>query len=270
MNLDKLNESIDFVNRSFELAKGSHVVAWSGGKDSMVMLDIIKNRCKKNTPVVFFREPWQPWKYKFQDEIIREWGLVSYTWQPVESAFQQNGDEFEVQNAYYFNKTGITCPTGITEPIEGKHWVCSLDILNRPKQHPIQSDWANVWVGHKRCDSDPILGGDVGTRVGMRNNGEQATAWYPLKDWTHEDVWQYIEEFDIPYDKDRYEKVNGVWGEKPDRLYNCDYVHACVKCVDSRDNAPKFVNCPKYRTVVNNVSDKIAWVKPITPSYMRD
>lgn len=265
----KVFKAIKFIEESTLKVGGHHVIAWSGGKDSMVMLDLMK-KADRLFPVVFFREPWQPWKYKFQDRIIREWGLECYTWQPVESAFQQNGDEFEVQNAYYFNRTGITCPTGITKPIDGEHWVCSLDILNRPKQPAIITNWDNVWVGHKGCDSDPILGGDVGTRVGMKINGEQATAWYPLKDWSHQDVWDYIESNNLPYDEDRYEKVNGTWREKEDRMYNCDYVHACTKCIDSRKDAPRFVNCPKFDTSVMNISDKINWVKPIIPSYMKD
>jgi hypothetical protein len=271
MNKELLEKTEAFIRNAFAVAPGKHVVAWSGGKDSMVMLHMLR-RIGIDLPVVFFREPWQPWKYSFQDSIIRDWGLVCYTWQPVESAFQQNEDEYEVQNAYYFNHTGITCPTGITKPVEGHPFVCSLDILNRPKQPPISAEWEFVWVGHKGCDSDPILGGDVGTRVGIRVNTPQATAFYPLKDWTHDDVWSYIEEFNVPYDVDRYEKaeVDGKWRERVDRTRNCDYVHACTNCVDSRPGAPKFVHCPKFMTTIENVSSKIPWVKPVVASYMKD
>lgn len=268
--LDSLVKKTEaFIKNAIDVSKGKHVIAWSGGKDSMVMLHLIKGLGYK-LPVVFFREPWQPWKYAFQDKIIREYDLVCYTWQPVESAFQQNEDEYEVQNAYYFNQTGITCPTGITEPIDGQPWVCSLDILNRPKQPPISSDWDFVWVGHKGCDSDPILGGDVGTRVGIRVNTPQATAFYPLKDWSHSDVWEYIEKMNVPYDFDRYEKVGGVWSEKKDRSRNCDYVHACTNCIDSRKTAKKFVYCPKYLTTIENISNKVPWVNPVVASYMKD
>jgi 3'-phosphoadenosine 5'-phosphosulfate sulfotransferase (PAPS reductase)/FAD synthetase len=266
---EKKSIAIEFIRNAFANIKGPSVIAWSGGKDSMVMLDLMRNAGVK-LPVVFFREPWQPWKYQFQDRIIREYGLECYTWQPVESAFQQNGDEFEVQNAYYFNETGITCPTGITPPVSNQPWVCSLDILNRPKQPPLKAEWVNVWVGHKKCDSDPILGGDAGTRVGIKYNFPQATAIYPLMDWTHEDVWNYIESYDIPFDADRYEKVNGKWSERLDRSKNCDYVHACTACVDSRKTAPKFVHCPKFKTTIENISNKIHWVKPTIPSYMKD
>jgi len=269
MNEKLLSDTKAFILNACRNTPGSHVVAWSGGKDSMVMLHLLREM-GINLPVAFFREPWQPWKYSFQDGIIRDWSLVCYTWQPVESAFQQNGDEYEVQNAYYFNATGITCPTGITKPVEGQPLVCSLDILNRPKQPPIKTDWSFVWVGHKRCDSDPILGGDVGTRVGIRVNAPQATAIYPLKDWTHDDVWEYIEKFDIPYDKARYEKINGKWGERSDRSGNCDYVHACTRCIDSRADASRFVHCPKFNTTIENVSSKIPWVTPVVQSYMRD
>jgi hypothetical protein len=258
-----------FIKNAIDISQGKHVIAWSGGKDSMVMLHLFK-KLGYNFPVIFFREPWQPWKYSFQDKIIREFNLVCYTWQPSESAFQQNEDEYEVQNAYYFNQTGITCPTGITKPVENQEWVCSLDVLNRPKQPAICADWNFVWVGHKKCDSDIMLGGDVGTRVGIRINTPQATAFYPLKEWSHKDIWDYIETNNVPYDSDRYIKINGEWGERVDKTKNCDYVHACTNCIDSRKSAAKFVFCPKYKTTIENISSKISWVNPEKLSYIKD
>ena len=235
----------------------------------MVLLHIARS-IGINLPVIFFREPWQPWKYKFQDKIIQDWGLVSYTWHPSASSFQQSEDEFEVQNTYRFGNTNVTCPSGITTPVDGKPWVCAIDMANRPKQDRLIAGWDMAFVGHKGCDSDPIYGGDAGTRVEVRSVPGQATMVFPLRDWTHDDIWEYIESNGVPWDEDRYEKVDGKFREKQDKLLNVDYVHACTACIDRRSTAPKFVTCPKFNAVVENCSHYLVWHDQSVPSYMKD
>jgi 3'-phosphoadenosine 5'-phosphosulfate sulfotransferase (PAPS reductase)/FAD synthetase len=243
-----------------------HVVAWSGGKDSMALLHLLWSMGYK-MPVMQFKEPWQPWKYEFQDRIIREWKLEVYTWHPTASLFQNTEDEWEVQNYYRWNNTMVTCPTGITDPCGGD-FTCALDIYARPKQEGLLAPWQTCFVGHKGCDSDPIYGGDAGTRIEMRFNPNAATMIFPLRDWTHEDVWRYIEQHDVPYDSNRYEKVDGVWGEKADRSKNCDYVAACVKCLNRKEG--KFVHCPKHNMVIESMADRVQWADQSKPSYMKE
>ena len=83
----------------------------------------------------------------------------------------------------------------------------------------------------------------------------------PLRDWTHEDVWQYIEDNDVPYDKARYVKTDGVWGERAGQLYNADYVHACTACLD-RESGEKVVHCPKLGFEIESNVNKVPWVEP--------
>jgi hypothetical protein len=246
------------------------MVCWSGGKDSMALLHIMKSM-GLNMPLIFFREPWQPRKYIFADDLIKRWNLLVYTWHPQESAFQQTGDEFEVQNVYQVNSTILTCPTGIVEPVQGCSFTCSLDILKRPKQFMIEvPQFDALWIGHKGCDSDPILGGDAGTRIESRVLWSQSNMMFPLRDWTHDDIWDYIERYDVPYDSDRYEKADGKWREKADKAHNVDYVHACTRCVDRRANAPKFVHCPKLDMTIENISGQVPWASQEKLTYMKD
>ena len=93
---------------------------------------------------------------------------------------------------------------------------------------------------------------------------------FPLRDWTHEDVWEYIESNNVPYDSDRYEKTDGKWGEKLDKRHNMDYVHACTNCIDCRSTAPKFTHCPKLDMIVENISSIVPWASQEKSTYMKD
>jgi hypothetical protein len=127
-----------------------------------------------------------------------------------------------------------------------------------------------LWVGHKGCDSDPILGGDAGTRINSRFGQGWMNFMFPLRDWTHDDVWEYIEKNNVPWDKDRYEKEDGKYREKADRSFNVDYVHACTACIDRRNTAAKYVYCPKFKGVVENASTRYPWADQSPLSYMKD
>ena len=266
---DKIDSALIHIDNTLK-ARSVPFILWSGGKDSMALLHLVTKKYGRKMPVVFFREPWQPHKYAFQNRIIEDWGLEAYTFHPRNSALQQTDDEFEVQNFYWLNETLYTCPSGIVPPEEGKPWVCSLDMLERPKQANMWAKWDVGFVGHKSCDSDPIYGGDAGTRIDCMINPGGIMASYPMRDWSHDDVFQYCEDNDVPIQIDRYEKVGGTWNERADKTSNCDYVHACTACVDSRDSADKFVHCPKLNMRVMNVSANIPWADSTIPKHMED
>lgn len=267
--MTKLANTQRLIERGFSQFPDS-LVCWSGGKDSMALLHIMR-QMKIFLPVIFFREPWQPSKYEFHDKLIRDWGLQVYTWHPQQSAFQQTEDEFEVQNLYQINSSTLTCPTGIVPPVNDRPWACSLDILKRPKQFDLQvQPFRGLWIGHKRCDSDPILGGDAGTRIEARVLPSMATMLFPLKDWTHDEIWEYLENNNVPHDSGRYEKIDGKWGEKKDKSHNVDYVHACTACIDRRKNAAKFVHCPKLDMKIENISNLVPWATQEKLNYMTD
>ena len=236
----------------------------------MVLLHLLR-QVGIDVPIVFFREPWQPHKYWFQESIIREWDLLVYSWHPQRSAVQQKGGEYEIQNWYQLNNSILTCPSGITPPAEDMPWACAIDMLQRPKQsHLLTEAVQAAWVGHKRCDSDPVLGGDAGTRVEARIMPEHISLLFPIRDWSHEDVWTYIENNNVPYDTARYEKVDGKWRERPDKRYNADYVHACTACLDRSPGAARVVYCPKLGLEIETNVDKVPWEDPEKFDYMKD
>lgn len=266
---DKIESALRIIDICMENS-GKPCLAWSGGKDSMALLDLVYKEYGVRVPIIFHREQWQPNKYAFQNRVIEEMELEVYTWPPTETAMQQTGDEFEIQNLYIYGSTTMTCPTGITPIEDGIPWSCGMDILNRPRSSGIVADWDGILVGHKLCDSDPIYGGDAGVRVDVRLNPGQCTGFYPMRDWTHDDVFQYCEDKEVPIQRDRYGKINGKWGELKDRSTNCDYVHACTACLDRRPEAKRFVHCPKLDCTIENVSSRVAWANQAIPTFMKD
>lgn len=270
----KINRAVQLIRGGMEQSPLS-AICWSGGKDSMVLLHLMTRRLGYKLPVVFFREPWQPFKYEFHDRIIRDWGLHVLSWHPSEVAYQQTGGEIELQNWYRLGPLTITCPTGIVEPAPAESrapWTCGLELHRRPTQErlDVYPHYQALWLGHKRCDTDAVLGGDAGTRIEARVNPDGSAFYLPLRDWSHEDIWSYIEAYRVPYDQQRYEKVDGRWRERPDRRHNADYVHACTLCIDRREEAPRFVECPKTGMTIENVSARLPWVEPRKLSYMED
>ena len=246
---------------------------WSGGKDSMLVLGLLRHM-GINPLVIFFREPWQPRKYRFAEGVIRDWELRVVTPHPEDVAYQQRGDEFELQNLYRINGTTFTCPTGIKPPLDSptpSPWVCGLELSLRPLQgelilHPAPLTYL---MGSKACDTDTMLAGDGGVRADILPVPGGAIVVNPIRQFTHQEVFAACRELHIPIDTGRYECVDGVWREIAEHRCNPDYVHACTACMDSRDEAAAVVDCPLYKRPVANAAAKLPWVEPIAPPYMR-
>lgn len=224
--------------------------------------------------VIFFREPWQPRKYAFAERVIRDWELQVVTPHPEAVAYQQRGDEFELQNFYMINGVRFTCPTGIRPPLRDgapAPWTCGLKLALRPLQGELRLSPTPTayFMGSKACDSDTMLDGDGGVRADILPAGGGAIVVNPIRDFSHQEVFAACEALGIPIDGARYEKVDGSWRERPEHRHNPDYVHACTACMDSRKEASAVVDCPLFNRPVANCAERLPWVEPVAPPYMR-
>lgn len=240
-------------------------VLCSFGKDSMVLLHLVR-AAGYDWPVVFYREPYFPKKYDFANRVISEWGLTVYDYPARFRTVMAKNGSIEVMGHYPFGKSEIMLPTGLHEPedFNGKYLCAKDDILSRPVGD-FQVPWSVVLIGHKDCDSNPLQG-NMKLRLDLKQTPGCPTAAYPIRGWTDEDIWAYSESRGVPIHTDRYEKVDGKWGEKADRSLNPDWFPSCARCIDK--TAGEYVFCPKVKGVINNVGHLVP--EPIMPTYYGD
>ena len=242
----------------------SPVVMSSFGKDTVVLLDMIGRNGAK-FPILFHREPFEPKKYAFANQIIERNRYVVYDYPPSLTQIVKNGDAMEIVSRYQVGPKSFTwLGTGIKEPIEGKPFLCGYRDLYMKPCGLFNFPWDVALVGHKSSDCDPIFG-SIPLKVDIKATEGGCDFAYPLRHFTDEDVWEYIERFKVPYNVLRYDKANG-YREFEDITFNNDYYHTCVRCMD-RDE-PESVFCPRLDCEITNISAAVRYIDPVAPSYI--
>jgi hypothetical protein len=267
MTLDeKIERSCGVVSSMLKRYKNPCVL-WSSGKDSMVLLHLLKFKMGLDFPVVCWREPWMPWKLEFTNRIIQEWKLEAWDWAPSAVKLCRGMGRIDVMTYYQINSSLISEPQhmivarGTEPPEEGLPFLCGLETFLAKPLGTFNFPWDGMFIGHKSDDEDP-LSGKVPLEVDWLQIERAAAGIYPIRDWTDVEVYEYIERFDVPFDETRYDVKNRTT-VKNNKLNNPDYYHTCFKCCDPRNSA--FVHCPKYDVDVNNISHLVPWVDPKMP-----
>jgi len=229
------------------------IVFSSFGKDSMVLLDLVKKADLK-LPILFFKEPFFPKKYLFAQAIILGNGYQVYDYPPFQTYFSKRNGEVEIVNFHQGPVGGgpIYLPTGIKPPVLGEPFLCGLsDIYEKPTVLGYAFPWDLGLVGHKTSDTDPILGP---CPINTHFQAGAPDLLFPLRDFTDEDIWRYTLEVGLPINEQRYNRLDG-WKEFSDLTYNPDYFHACTACMDP--DSPSEVFCPKLQKPIRNTSWRV-------------
>jgi hypothetical protein len=233
------------------------VVLWSGGKDSTVLLHIIRYQCKIDLPVVHWREPKLRQRYAYAEELIKHWNLEVYDYPASKIAFTDGPDtetgepRFDVLKYYQWGKACMVMCLGTERPKSGERFLCAVDdYLNRPTGF-FSWPWDAAYIGTKNSDTD-LIKGSIPLSMDIRYSEGSPVSLYPLRDWSDEDIFSYMESEGITPDPSRYVKSNGKWVNNPDMSNNADFYPVCFNCVDRR--GPKHVHCPKLNATISNVS----------------
>jgi hypothetical protein len=227
----------------------------------MVMLHLTRS-IGLDLPVIFNRIPVLPQKQRFANQVIDHWNLKVHSYLPARVQIVTE-PEFDIVYQYQIaDGETLLMPVGVKEPVNGEFFVCGLMDLMRTPRGGIWYPWDTAMLGHKSSDVDPLYGpvplADYTSQV-----SENLTAVFPVRDFTDQDIWEYTQRFDVPYNRQRYDAANG-YREFTNYRFNNDYYAACTKCMKP---GPEIVDCPKFGTA-KNVSAELPHADLTRPRYL--
>lgn len=168
---NKVDEAIDRIQK--HQPADEYILAFSGGKDSILLIDLAKKAGSKYVP------------------HYCKTGI-----DPPELVYFIKGEHPEV----IFIKPLMTKWEGILIhglPLRQRRWCCQVlkehDGNNRVVLQGVR--WAESSRRRRRWDVYTLGRSDLGSKT-----KRTAIAFVsPIIDWTDEDVWQYIKQFNLPY-----------------------------------------------------------------------
>jgi hypothetical protein len=254
---DKICQAMERIYAALDAFRAP-VVLWSSGKDSMVLLHLVRQASRWNVPCITFQEPWQRERLEFTQLIAAEWGLTVYDFPPSELALNRGKGRIDIMQRFQLGNLPLWLARGTEPPLEGQPWQCGLDWMQRPKGG-MECPWDVAFVGHKTTDEDPCSG-PVPLEGGAVLNPAGISLVYPLEHWTDADIFTYARTHSIPMDVHRYGDAEVLVNDKS---RNPDYYRACTACMDP-DNGP-VVECPKLRCKIPSMVEHVNWLKGEIP-----
>lgn len=170
---DKISKSKKVIREALKKYGDSCGIAWTGGKDSMVMLHLIKEVTKNRFPPVMFIDHGLHFKqtYEFVAKMKKNWDLkliVSSDKKTAEDLSQEKSKKRRRELARILKiKT-------ITSTVKKRKWK-ALFVGIRWDEHPARSEEKYF---SKRKDHLRI---------------------HPLLHFSEKDIWRYIKKFNLPY-----------------------------------------------------------------------
>lgn len=232
------------------------VVLWSGGKDSTAMLHLLRFKAEIDVPVIQFRQPKFRERYAYSDRLIKEWGLTVFEYPASRYALADGPDvetgevRFDLLHYFQWGTKAVVLSLGTERPKDGEKFMCGLDdFLNRPTG-TFNWPWGAVWIGTKGSDTD-LIKGHVPLAQDIRYAEGSPVSLYPMRDWTDDDIFEYLESAGVEPDPTRYVKTD-KWGNNPDKSLNADFYPTCLNCVDRHQGS--HVHCPKLNSTISNIS----------------
>jgi len=206
------------IERALEGARAP-IVAWSGGKDSQLLLRLVAEFCP-SVPILYFRSA-DPNRRRWAEQFIADSDLIAYSWNPA--------DRYVVPGIHLveeFSLGHMRLPI-VSDVAEGDR--CILQI---PKDYVpyVAYPFDVTLVGVKDCDEHPLLGKGF-----WPPDGDGCFA--PLRHMTDEDVWRAIRDLEIPVEEAVY---NGSVPDGPSFCTRCLSAQGDVFCPAVNDLIPPF------------------------------
>jgi len=220
------------------------------------MLHLLRFKAEIDIPVIQFRQPKFRERYAYSDRLIKEWDLTVYEYPASRYALADGPDvetgevRFDLLHYFQWGSKAVVLSLGTERPKGGEKYMCGLDdFLNRPTG-TFNWPWGAVWIGTKGSDTD-LIKGHVPLAQDIRYAEGSPVSLYPMRDWTDDDIFEYLESAGVEPDPTRYVK-EGKWGNNPDKSLNADFYPTCLNCVDRHQGS--HVHCPKLNAQISNIS----------------
>jgi len=222
------------------------VVACSFGKDAIVLLHLCLQ--ERKVPVLYFKLPKFQEKNTHAYQVMREWDLEVFEQLPYTTSYIQIDGEREVFELYRTGRQSFLLLAISTKPRDGDRYLCAIDdLFCRPHAAVQDYPWDVTFIGHKACDPLKFFSDSGRSLDPVMDNGHTRQV-FPLADWTDADIWAYIHEHKLPYDRARYE-LGDLRGSP-------DHYPTCMDCLDSA-TVGQPVMCPKQKTMIpSNARDE--------------
>jgi hypothetical protein len=244
------------------------VVLWSGGKDSTALLYLIRYGAEIDIPVIQYRQPKFRERYAYSDYLIKEWGLEVYEYPPMKVALADGPDvntgevRFDMLHYFQWGRNCVVLSLGTETPKDGEKFLCGItDFLQRPTG-TFNWPWGAVYIGTKYEDTD-LIKGHVPLAQDIRIVDGAPVSLYPMRDWTDDEIFWYLEDNGITPDPTRYVKINEKWQNNPDKSLNADFYPTCFNCVNR--HLGHHVHCPKLNATITNISDMAPYEDIVIP-----
>lgn len=208
------------------------VLLWSGGKDSNLILEIIRLE-KLEVQIMQFRPDWRKSQKAWVDQQIIEKDLSVISPMPVDRFVVQTGQNIALVDDYLINGQRIP----IIRDAVHSDFSCILDISKeRCAEVPFPYDL--VLTGWKKGETHAVLGDFELSQSEMVGNAE---FYSPLFDLTDEEVFGLCAYLDVALPE--YYKTDGETGDTGNIL-------ACSECLKGADE----VICPKLQRTIRGHS----------------
>ncbi len=260
--------------------------SWS--KDSTALLHLIR-AAGYDWPVITFMTEWHPQKWAFARQMSAQLNEPIYTWNP-RSTWVWEGEPQEpcvdagaeglsnlVLGSTYQclpdpQAPGIEIHVDVLEPAGDSvnlppGYECGLAYMHRLRG-TVQFDWDGLAIGHRDEDRDRFLGALPLQSSLVEPGGGLPEIFFPMKDWTDRDVWDYTREHNIPVDWRRYSQDHH-WEDPayvPHSVLNAannDCLHACVRCLRTDDP----VLCPAIGAKIQGIASTVPRAASIAKPY---
>lgn len=244
----KIDDALNYVG--YQIGFDSDpVVCWSGGKDSQIVLWLVR-QVDPRVKVAYFSLNNDSRKLAFINEMANVWDLSLFFLEPVAIDMAGQGEHIEV--IYLFRIGDFLFHLGMQGNGRLTNPICAIEMHNSNPSSDLL-DGSLIFHGHKSSDVDTLYGPAPLKSDSAVSPSGRTKIVYPLKDWTDQDVWDATRFLNIPQNWRRYNKETGAKLESD--VFNSDAYNLCTNCI--QPGKGDLVECPKVKGVIRSIASEI-------------